>query len=103
MNLTEFSVGTLVVKTQPRLYQLIVTEFFTQRVVDNLKDSSYIGDIYKIVGFGNNFGYVEQLSKYAWKKDEPNELKKIDCNEYGEGWEELIIPEGLTLEQICIK
>lgn len=104
MNLTEFSVGTIVVKTKPRLFQQIINEaIFQTRVIDNSKDMSYIGEIYKIMGFGNNFAYVKLLTKYSWKKSAPNKLEQINCNEFGEGWEELVIPEGLTLEQICIK
>jgi hypothetical protein len=94
-NISKFPVGTIVTKVVQREFERYDYLTFTPQVVSNI-DRSYMEDIYKLVGFGNNFAYLEQLSGY-----QKNKLIKIEIDRYGEGWQKVDVPNGMSLEQIC--
>ena len=93
-NITKFDVGTIVTKVVKREYEYLDLSTFYTNAIKQF-DTSYMSDFYKIEGFGNNFVYLKQVSGYY-----KNELSKVDLTEYGEGWQQGVVPNGMSLEQI---
>jgi hypothetical protein len=101
-NITEFKKDDIIVKVFPSTVIETVSDGMFSAKKEKTQSRSYMNSVFKLVGHGNNFAYLEMLdNKYS--SNNKTYITKICIDEYGNGWQELIIPEGLTLEEILNK
>jgi hypothetical protein len=101
MNITEFKTGDIIVKILPSTIIKTVSDGMFNSKKAEVQSRNYMSCIFKFKAVGNNFAYLESLNGYKIN-NKPN-LTILCIDEYGSGWDKLVIPEGMTLEEILNK